>query len=89
VPKTVWFLAGFYVCIKTCILLADNKAKVYYGLLKEPDIQYLPVEEEEDGEGDSTDKPKKKKAKKDPLFSKKTKSDPNAPPVDRIPLPDL
>jgi transcription initiation factor TFIID subunit 5 len=67
----------------------DNKAKVYYGLLKEPDIQYLPVEEEEDGEGDGTDKPKKKKAKKDPLFSKKTKSDPNAPPVDRIPLPDL
>jgi hypothetical protein len=23
------------------------------------------------------------------MFSKKTKSDPNAPPVDRIPLPDL
>ncbi|GLH04111.1 hypothetical protein R5R35_003384 [Gryllus longicercus] len=67
----------------------DNKAKVYYGLLKEPDIQYLPVEEEEEGEGDGTDKPKKKKPKKDPLFSKKTKSDPNAPPVDRMPLPDL
>ena len=68
----------------------DNKAKVYYGLLKEPDIQYLPVEEEEEGEGDNaTDKPKKKKAKKDPLFSKKTKSDPNAPPVERMPLPEL
>ncbi|PSN41309.1 Transcription initiation factor TFIID subunit 5 [Blattella germanica] len=68
----------------------DNKAKVYYGLLKEPDIQYLPVEEEEDGEGENAaDKPKKKKAKKDPLFSKKTKSDPNAPPVDRMPLPEL
>jgi transcription initiation factor TFIID subunit 5 len=82
---------GFVVDIisKECMLPIDNKAKVYYGLLKEPDIQYLPVEEEEDGEGDGTDKPKKKKAKKDPLFSKKTKSDPNAPPVDRIPLPDL
>ncbi|KAK0175489.1 hypothetical protein PV327_009236 [Microctonus hyperodae] len=69
----------------------DNKVKVYYGLLKEPDIQCIaPAEEEEDeppgGEGD---KPKKKKAKKDPLFSKKTKSDPNAPPIGRMPLPSL
>jgi hypothetical protein len=85
----MFFGCGFHVCPKKCFLPTDNKAKVYYGLLKEPDIQYLPVEEEEDGEGDGTDKPKKKKAKKDPLFSKKTKSDPNAPPVDRIPLPDL
>lgn len=69
----------------------DNKAKVYYGMLKEPDIQYVPVDEEEEGgEGDPTsDKPKKKKAKKDPLFNKKTKSDPNAPPTDRMPLPEL
>ncbi|KAL3280921.1 hypothetical protein HHI36_004148 [Cryptolaemus montrouzieri] len=71
----------------------DNKAKVYYGIPKAPDIQTLaaPVEEEE-GEGadqDNPEKPKKKKAKKDPLFSKKTKSDPNAPPPDRIPAPDL
>lgn len=69
----------------------DNKAKVYYGLLKEPDIQCVaPAEEEEDdtGGGDG-DKPKKKKAKKDPLFSKKTKSDPNAPSVGRMPLPNL
>ncbi|KAG8238975.1 hypothetical protein J437_LFUL013957 [Ladona fulva] len=72
----------------------DNKAKVYYGLLKEPDIQYVPVEEEEEGEGGGTeggagDRPKKKKAKKDPLFSKKAKSDPNAPSNDRMPLPEL
>ncbi|XP_046989330.1 transcription initiation factor TFIID subunit 5 [Schistocerca americana] len=67
----------------------DNKAKVYYGLLKEPDIQYLPVEEEEEADADNADKPKKKKPKKDPLFSKKAKSDPNAPPPDRMPLPDL
>ncbi|KAK9888865.1 hypothetical protein WA026_001085 [Henosepilachna vigintioctopunctata] len=75
----------------------DNKAKVYYGIPKAPDIQTLaaPVEEEE-GEGGEQDNPekkymilKKKKAKKDPLFSKKTKSDPNAPPPDRIPAPDL
>jgi transcription initiation factor TFIID subunit 5 len=83
------FGCGFDVWCKECNLPADNKAKVYYGLLKEPDIQYLPVEEEEDAEIDGTDKPKKKKPKKDPLFSKKIKSDPNAPPVDRIPLPDL
>lgn len=49
-----------------------------------------PVEDEdESNEQDAPDKPKKKKAKKDPLFSKKTKSDPNAPPLDRIPFPDL
>ncbi|XP_014484463.1 PREDICTED: transcription initiation factor TFIID subunit 5 [Dinoponera quadriceps] len=69
----------------------DNKAKVYYGLLKEPDIQCVPPaeEEEDDTGGGDGDKPKKKKAKKDPLFSKKTKSDPNAPPVGRMPLPNL
>uniref|UniRef100_A0A1B6DEK0 Transcription initiation factor TFIID subunit 5 n=1 Tax=Clastoptera arizonana TaxID=38151 RepID=A0A1B6DEK0_9HEMI len=69
----------------------DNKTKVYYGMLKEPDLQYVAVDEEEEGaEGEGTsDKPKKKKAKKDPLLYKKTKSDPNAPPVDRMPLPDL
>ncbi|CAH1966580.1 unnamed protein product [Acanthoscelides obtectus] len=70
----------------------DNKTKVFYGIPKAPDIQTLaaPVEDEDDtADQDSPDKPKKKKAKKDPLFSKKTKSDPNAPPVDRIPVPEL
>ncbi|XP_034951063.1 transcription initiation factor TFIID subunit 5 isoform X2 [Chelonus insularis] len=70
----------------------DNKVKVYYGLLKEPDIQCMaPAEEEEDEStpGAEGDKPKKKKPKKDPLFSKKTKSDPNAPPLGRMPLPYL
>lgn len=68
----------------------ENRVKVYYGLLKE-DIQSLtvPVEEDEEMTEETPDKPKKKKTKKDPLFSKKTKSDPNAPPADRIPLPDL
>ncbi|XP_037977282.2 transcription initiation factor TFIID subunit 5 [Plutella xylostella] len=68
----------------------ENRAKVYYGLLKEPDIQVLPptVEDEEEVE-ETPDKPKKKKAKKDNIFMKKPKSDPNAPPNDRIPLPEL
>ncbi|KAF4518033.1 hypothetical protein B566_EDAN009266 [Ephemera danica] len=67
----------------------DNKARVYYGLLKEPDLQFVPAEEEEEPDVAEGDKPKKKKPKKDPLFSKKTKSDPNAPTVDRMPLPEL
>lgn len=67
---------------------------MYYGIPKGPDFQSLaaPVEDEEEAEGDSPDKKamiKKKKAKRDPLFSKKTKSDPNAPPPDRIPVPEL
>lgn len=70
----------------------DNKTKVYYGIPKGPDPATIaaPIEDEE-GEGgdqDNPDKPKKKKAKKDPMFSKKTKSDPNAPPPDRIPAPE-
>lgn len=64
-----------------------NKAKVYYGLLKEPDINIPMEEEDEPPEGD--DKPKKKKVKKDPLLMKKSKNDPNAPAITRIPLPEL
>ncbi|XP_071943039.1 transcription initiation factor TFIID subunit 5-like [Antedon mediterranea] len=64
-----------------------NKSKVYFGLLKEPDINLQLDDEEESGEGD--DKPKKKKPKKDSLSSKKNKPDPNAPPNTRVPLPEL
>ncbi|XP_068145738.1 transcription initiation factor TFIID subunit 5 [Drosophila tropicalis] len=71
----------------------DNKMRVYYGLLKEVDFQTLttpaPAPEEEDDDPDAPDRPKKKKPKKDPLLSKKSKSDPNAPAIDRIPLPEL
>lgn len=70
----------------------DNKVKVYYGLLKEPDFNtFLETkpEEDDDMDPDAPDKPKKKKAKKDPLFSKKSKTDPNAPANDRMPLPVL
>ncbi|XP_064646268.1 transcription initiation factor TFIID subunit 5-like [Lineus longissimus] len=66
-----------------------NKTKVYYGLLKEPDIN-IPLDDEEEGtEPEGGDKPKKKKPKKDPLMMKKAKNDPNAPNVTRIPLPEL
>lgn len=83
----VYFAISSYIYI----INIENRAKVYYGLLKEPDIQSMaaPAEEEEEAEGEGGDKPKKKKAKRDPLFSKKTKSDPNAPSLDRMPLPDL
>ncbi|XP_043245944.1 transcription initiation factor TFIID subunit 5-like isoform X1 [Amphibalanus amphitrite] len=65
-----------------------NKTKMLFGLLREPDIQLtVPVEEDDEPEGD--DKPKKKKAKKDALVSKKSKNDPNAPNPSRIPLAEL
>ncbi|CAL1534508.1 unnamed protein product [Lymnaea stagnalis] len=64
-----------------------NKAKVFYGLLKEPDLNIQFDDEEEAAEGE--EKPKKKKSKKDPLLMKKSKNDPNAPPLTRIPLPEL
>lgn len=71
----------------------DNKLKVYYGLLKEPDYQQMatqaPPPEEEDENDIDADKPKKKKPKKDPLFGRKTKSDPNAPTSERVYLPEL
>ncbi|KAK7084586.1 Transcription initiation factor TFIID subunit 5 [Halocaridina rubra] len=63
-----------------------NKIKVFYGLLKEPELPNLAMEEEE-GEEEG-DKPKKKKPKKDSL-QKSKKNDPNAPPINRIPLPEL
>ncbi|KAB7498254.1 Transcription initiation factor TFIID subunit 5 [Armadillidium nasatum] len=63
-----------------------NKTKIFYGLLKEPELQNLIIEEDE-GEEEG-DKPKKKKHKKDPL-QKSKKNDPNAPPNNRIPLPEL
>lgn len=69
----------------------DNKVKVFYGLLKEPDVQTLiapPDEDDEPADGSET-APKKKKPRRDPIFSKKSKTDPNAPPIDRIPLPEL
>lgn len=147
-------------------LKKDNKAKVYYGLLREPDLQNVQMDEDDEdgstavivptssgsgstaaaGSGDkggpTADSPtsqsaseasagasqsagggsassaktesqasgaqsgaastpasgeksgtssssKKKKSKKDWLLSKKGKNDPNAPPLTRMPLPEL
>ncbi|XP_003737306.1 transcription initiation factor TFIID subunit 5 [Galendromus occidentalis] len=63
-----------------------NKIKVFFGLPKEPTII---VEEEEEIGDDGDGKPKKKKSKKDSSMSKKTRADPNAPPSNRIPFPEL
>lgn len=64
-----------------------NTQKVYYGLLKEPDLS-IP-EENEDGEGgEENEKPKKRKNKRDALANKKNRIDPNAPPLNRVPLPE-
>ncbi|KAK2719507.1 transcription initiation factor TFIID subunit 5-like [Artemia franciscana] len=71
---------------------AENKAKVFYGLLREPDIQYTSIEIEDNENGELApegEKPKKKKIKKDSLYGKKSRNDPNAPPNNRIPLPEL
>ena len=65
-----------------------NRAKVYYGLLREPDVMPLPQEEEEEPEMMDGDKPKKKK-KKENIMQKKSKSDPNAPILTRMPFPEL
>uniref|UniRef100_A0A674PAF7 Transcription initiation factor TFIID subunit 5 n=1 Tax=Takifugu rubripes TaxID=31033 RepID=A0A674PAF7_TAKRU len=65
-----------------------NKAKVYYGLLKEPEIE-LPLDDEDEEAENEEGKPKKKKPKKDSMGSKSKKQDPNAPIQTRIPLPEL
>ncbi|KAL7022472.1 hypothetical protein ACKWTF_012254 [Chironomus riparius] len=71
----------------------DNKVKIYYGLLKEPDYQQMMTQasltEEENDDDIDVDRLKKKKSRKDSVFGKKTKSDPNAPPLDRVILPQL
>ena len=71
-----------------------NKTKIYIGLLKEPEINIvLPDDDDNDPNmetnPDGTEKPKKKKSKRDQLLSKRSRNDPNAPPPNRIPLPEL
>uniref|UniRef100_A0A8C3IJX9 Transcription initiation factor TFIID subunit 5 n=1 Tax=Chrysemys picta bellii TaxID=8478 RepID=A0A8C3IJX9_CHRPI len=65
-----------------------NKAKVFFGLLKEPEIEVPLDDEDEEGENEEG-KPKKKKPKRESMGSKSKKQDPNAPPQTRIPLPEL
>ena len=80
-----------------------NKTKVFYGLLKEPEINVQIVDDDQDdnaagvaggtggnaGDGSAADgdRPKKKKIRKE-IISKKSRNDPNAPPLNRIPLPE-
>ena len=66
--------------------------QVYFGLLKEPDID-IPLDDEDNDlaelDNDTSSGSKSKKRKKKEFFSKKNKADPNAPSVSRIPLPEL
>lgn len=67
-----------------------NKGKIFYGLLKEPDISVqLDEDDEEPMQNEDGKSSKKRKPKRDPLLMKKSKNDPNAPPLNRIPLPEL
>ncbi|ESN98858.1 hypothetical protein HELRODRAFT_188931 [Helobdella robusta] len=75
-----------------------NKTKVLYGLLKEPEFNIpLDDDDEEDesfnnasfNHNEDLKPPKKKKLKRDMLLTKKPKNDPNSPPQNRIPLPEL
>jgi transcription initiation factor TFIID subunit 5 len=60
---------------------------MYYGLLRDPDLAI--IEENEDLIDEDNDKPKKKKSKREALTNKKKGNDPNAPSMDRVPLPEL
>lgn len=60
--------------------------QVYYGLLKEPEIE-VPLDDEDEEAENEEGKPKKKKAKKDSLGSKSKKQDPNAPQQNRYRWP--
>ena len=68
--------------------LQDNKKeKMYHGLLRDPDLAI--IEDTEDLIDEDNDKPKKKKSKREALTNKKKGHDPNAPSMDRVPLPEL
>lgn len=55
---------------------------MFFGLLKEPEIEVPLDDEDEEGENEEG-KPKKKKPKKDSIGSKSKKQDPHAPPQTR------
>ncbi|XP_009859272.2 transcription initiation factor TFIID subunit 5-like [Ciona intestinalis] len=69
----------------------ENKSKVYFGLLKEPDID-IPLDDEDETVEEPTEgggSSKSKRRKKKEFLSKKNKTDPNAPSVARVPLPEM
>jgi len=63
-----------------------NNAKVFYGLIHDPELNAA-IEEDSDEEEDK-EKPKKKKSKRDEA-KKRQAADPHAPKQDRIPFPTL
>ncbi|EDV26865.1 uncharacterized protein TRIADDRAFT_37330 [Trichoplax adhaerens] len=68
-----------------------NKAKVLFGIPKELDISTM-LDIENDSEEDDDKRPKKKKLKKDSGSAakrKKVSNNPNAPPADRVPFPEM
>lgn len=87
----VWAITSvFFPCFFTLIYqnlwndmsLSTHHVKVYYGLLKEPEIE-LPLDDEDEEAENEEGKPKKKKPKKDSMGSKSKKQDPNAPSQNR------
>ena len=76
-------------------ILNINKLRVFYGLPKEPDIN-IPVDfefsdDDEDTEDEDKERPNKRRrgvSKKD-FYARRFKSDPNAPPPNRVPFPPL
>lgn len=68
----------------------NNTTKIFYGLLKEPELN-IPEDNEDslaDGE-EGAEKPKRRKNRRDAMSSKKNRLDPNAPQITRVPLPEL
>ena len=49
----------------------------------------VPDDDSEDTGAEDGDKPKKKKSKREALLAKKSRNDPNAPALNRVPLPEL
>jgi len=66
-----------------------NKVKVLHGLLKEPEINIQLEDDDEDVTGPDDNKSSKKRKSKKDTQMKKPKFDPNAPPTNRIPLPEM
>jgi len=67
-----------------------NSARIYYGLLKEPDYNSFQDDDDYGGGGgeEYEYQPRRKKSRRDAMQRAK-KNDPNAPPLNRIPLPEL
>ncbi|OQV18330.1 Transcription initiation factor TFIID subunit 5 [Hypsibius exemplaris] len=75
-------------------ILNINKAKVYHGIPKEPEITIPPeLFADDEDDTDEEDKEPATKRRKGPnkkdFYARKFRSDPNAPPSTRVPFPPL